>query len=66
MGSVTYEGSTPEDDPGYKEGFAIKGPNKCLEDIGSAEDQKLIDYLPESTKEHDLMGKWISLMQKRD
>ena len=66
MGSVTYEGSTPEDDPGYKEGFEIKGPNKCLEDIGSAEDQKLIDYLPESTREHELIGKWLNLMQKRE
>ena len=40
MGSFTYEGSIPEDDPGYKEGFAIQGPDKCLEDISSAEDQK--------------------------
>ena len=43
MGSVTYGGSIPEDDPRYKEGFAIKGPNKFLEDIGSAENKKLIE-----------------------
>ena len=66
MGSVTYEGSIPEDDPRYKEGFSIQGPNKCIEDIGSAEDQKLIDYLPESTREHELIGKWLKLMQKRE
>ena len=66
MDNVTYEGSIPEDDPRYKEGFAIKGPNKCLEDIGSSEDQKLIDYLPESTREHELIGKWLKLMQKRE
>ena len=66
MGSVTYEGSITEDDPRYKEGFAIKGPNKCLEDFGSAEDQKLIGYLPESTREDELIGKWLSLMQKRE
>ena len=65
MGSFTYEGSIPEDDPGYKEVLAIKEPDKCLEDIGSAEDQKLIDYLPESTREHELIGKWLNLMQKR-
>ena len=66
MDSVTYEGSITEDDPRYKEGFAIKGPNKCSEDIGSAENQKLIDYLPESTREHELIGKWLNLMQKRE
>ena len=66
MSSYTDEGSITEDDPRYKEGFAIKGPNKCLEEIGSAEDQKLIDYLPESTREHDLIGKWLKLMQKRE
>ena len=38
MGSVTYEGSIPEDDPRYKEGFAINGHNKSLEDIGSADE----------------------------
>ena len=42
MSSYTDEGSITEDDPRYKEGFAIKGPNKFLEDIGSAENQKLI------------------------
>ena len=66
MGSVTYEGSIPEDDPRYKEGFTIKGPDKCLEEIVSAEDQKLIDYLPESIREHELIGKWLNLMQKRE
>ena len=66
MESYTHEGSVPEDDPRYKEVFAIKGPDKCLEDIGSAEDQKLIDYLPESTREHELIGKWLNLMQKRE
>ena len=62
MESYTHEGSVPEDDPRYKEVFAIKGPDKCLEDIGSAEDQKLIDYLPESTREHGLIGKWLCLL----
>ena len=66
MESYTHEGSVPEDDPGYKEVFTIKGTDKCLEDIGSAEDQKLIDYLPESTREHELIGKWLNLMQKRE
>ena len=29
----------------------------------SAEDQKLIEYLPESSREHEVIGKWLSLMQ---
>ena len=56
MESFTHEGSVPEDDPRYKEGFAIKGPKNCLEEIGSAENQKLIEYLPESTREHELLS----------
>ena len=66
MGSVTYEGSIPEDDPRNTEGFEIKEPNKIIKDIGSAADKKLIDYLPESTREHELIGKWLNLMQKRE
>ena len=66
MESYTHEGSIPEDDPRYKEGFAIKGPNKCLEDIGSAEDQKLIENLPESSREHEVIGKWHNLQQERE
>ena len=26
------------------------------------EDQKLIEYLPESSREHEVIGKWLSLM----
>ena len=32
----------------------------------SAEDQKLIEYLPESSREHEVIGKWLSLMQERE
>ena len=32
----------------------------------SAEDQKLIEYLPESSREHEVIGKWLSLMQQRE
>ena len=31
----------------------------------SDEDQKLIEYLPESSREHEVIGKWLRLMQKR-
>ena len=27
------------------------------------EDQKLIEYLPESSREHEVIGKWLSLMK---
>ena len=37
MGSYTDEGSITEDETRYREGFAIKEPNKFLEDFGSAE-----------------------------
>ena len=66
MGSVTYNGPVPEDEPRYKEGFAIKAFNKKSKYNDSAEDQKLLEYLPESSREHELIGKWLSLMQDRE
>ena len=35
-------------------------------DNDSSEDQKLIDYLPESSREHEVFGKWLSLMYERE
>jgi len=32
---------------------------------GSDEDQKLIEYLPESSREHEVIGKWLGLMKDR-
>ena len=32
----------------------------------TAEDQKLIEYLPESSREHEVIGKWLNLMQERE
>ena len=32
----------------------------------SAEDQKLIEHLPESSREHEVIGKWLCLMQQRE
>ena len=29
------------------------------------EDQKLIEYLPESSREHEVIGKWLSLMEDK-
>ena len=33
---------------------------------GSDEDQKLIEYLPESSREHEVIGKWLSLMEDKE
>ena len=33
---------------------------------GSDEDQKLIEYLPESSREHEVIGKWIRLMKDQE
>jgi hypothetical protein len=66
MGSVTYNGPVPEDDPRYKEGFAIRAFNKESKCNDSAEDQKLIEYLPESSREYEVIGKWLSLMHERE
>ena len=30
------------------------------------EDQKLIEYLPESSREHEVIGKWLSLMEDKE
>ena len=32
----------------------------------SDEDQKLIEYLPESSREHEVIGKWLSLMEDKE
>ena len=32
----------------------------------TAEDQKLIEYLPESSREHEVIGKWLSLMKDQE
>ena len=32
----------------------------------SYEDQKLIEYLPESSREHEVIGKWLSLMKDQE
>ena len=32
----------------------------------SSEDQKLIEYLPESSREHEVIGKWLRLMKDRE
>ncbi len=32
----------------------------------SKEDQKLIEYLPESSREHEVIGKWLSLMKDQE
>ena len=53
MGSYEDLGFCEDSDPIYQEGFSI-------------EDQKLIEYLPESSREHEVIGKWLRLMQKRE
>ena len=32
----------------------------------TAEDQKLIEYLPESSREHEMIGKWLRLMEDKE
>ena len=62
---ASYRGSIPENDPRHNEGFKIIGFNNESKCDDSAEDQKLIEYLPESSREHEVIGKWLSLMQER-
>ena len=66
MASVTYRGSISEDDPLYKEGFKIIGFNNESKCDDSVEDQKLIEYLPESSREHEVIGNWLSLVKERE
>ena len=63
---ASYRGSIPENDPRHNEGFKIIGFNNESKCDDSAEDQKLIEYLPESSREHEVIGKWLSLMQDRE
>ena len=69
MGSVTYGGFYDDSDPIYQEGFTIvvrkMSTNENSKNNDSAEDQKLLEYLPESSREHELIGEWLSLMQDR-
>ena len=39
---------------------------ESLKSEESFEDQKLIEYLPESSREHEVIGKWISLMKDQE
>ena len=66
MSRVIDNGWIPEDDPRYEEGLKHIGFNKGLKCDDSAEDQKLLEYLPESSREHELLGEWLSLMQDRE
>ena len=70
MGSVTYGGFYDDSDPIYQEGFTIVAPkmstNEDSKNNDSAEDQKLLEYLPESSREHEVIGKWLSRMQERE
>ena len=70
MGSYEDLGFYEDSDPIYQEGFTIVVPkmstNENSKNNGSKEDQKLIEYLPESPREHEVIGKWLSLMQERE
>ena len=70
MGSFTYGGFYDDSDPIYQEGFTIVAPkmstNEDSKNNDSAEDQKLLEYLPESSREHEVIGKWLSRMQERE
>ena len=70
MGSYKDKGLYKGSDPIYQEGFTIVTPKKLTtkdaKNNGSKEDQKLIEYLPESPREHEVIGKWLSLMQERE
>ena len=63
---ATYRGSIPEDDPRYREGFRIIGFNNELRCDDSEENQKLLEYLPESSREHDVIGEWLCLITERE
>jgi len=70
MGSVTYGGFYDDSDPIYQEGFTIVAPkmstNEDSKNNGSKKDQKLLEYLPESSREHEVIGKWLSQIQERE
>ena len=70
MGSVKYGGFYDDSDPIYQEGFTIVAPKMSTNEDSinndSAEDQKLLEYLPESSREHEVIGKWLSRMQERE
>ena len=63
---ASYRGSIPENDPRHNEGFKIIGFNNKSKGDDSAENQKLIEYLPESSREHEVIGKWLSLAKERE
>ena len=63
---ATYRGSIPEDDPRYREGFRIIGFNNELRCDDSEENQNLLEYLPESSREHDVIGEWLCLITERE
>jgi len=70
MGSFTYGGFYDDSDPIYQEGFTIVTPKKLTNENSknndSAEDQKLLEYLPESSRENEVIGAWLSLAKKRE
>ena len=39
---------------------------ESLKSEDPVEDQKLIEYLPESSREHEVIGKWLSLMKDQE
>ena len=39
---------------------------ESLRSVEPEEDQKLIEYLPESSREHEVIGKWLSLMEDKE
>ena len=39
---------------------------ESLKSGGPDEDQKLIEHLPESSREHEVIGKWLSLMKDQE
>ncbi len=49
-----------------KEDELLDEVRKSLKSEESDEDQKLIEYLPESSREHEVIGKWISLMKDQE
>ena len=49
-----------------KEDELLDEVRKSLKSEESDEDQKLIEYLPESSREHQVIGKWISLMKDQE
>ena len=70
MGSYEDLGFYEDSDPIYQEGFTIVAPKKTTNEESknndSKEDQKLIEYLPESSREHEVIGKWLNLAKERE